>query len=92
VRAGGQHVARVDFLFERHRVVVEVTGRVGHSSPADRRRDAQRRNELIDLGHAVFEYTWADVTERPEHVVATLRSRLASRIRAHSCVESATQA
>lgn len=92
VRADGKHVARVDFLFAAHRVVVEVSGRVGHSSPADRRRDAQRRNELIDLGHAVFEYTWADVTERPDHVVATLRSRLASRDRAPSCAESATQA
>lgn len=49
-RHDGRHVARVDFLFEAAGVVVEVTGRLGHSSPADRDRDAQRRNELLDLG------------------------------------------
>jgi len=76
VRADGRHVARVDFLFEP-RVVVEVTGRVGHSSPADRARDAQRRNELIDLGYRVYEYTWHDVRARGDHVIDTLRRRLA---------------
>jgi very-short-patch-repair endonuclease len=76
IRADGRHVARVDFLFEAPRVVVEVTGRVGHSSPADRARDAQRRNELIDLGFRVYEYTWHDVRSRGPHVIATLRARL----------------
>ncbi len=76
VRREGHHVARVDFLFTDYRVVVEVTGRVGHSSPADRQRDAQRRNELIDLGYRVYEYTWHDVRYRPDRVVATLRARL----------------
>jgi very-short-patch-repair endonuclease len=77
MRRDSRHVARVDFLFEASRVVVEVTGRVGHSSPADRQRDAQRRNELLELGYRVYEYTWADVTERPDTVVTSLRRRLA---------------
>lgn len=78
-RKDGRHVARVDFLFDHADVVVEVSGRLGHSSPSDRARDAQRRNELQDLGARVFEYTWEDVTNRSPMVVRTLRTRLAER-------------
>jgi len=69
-------VARVDFLFDEFAVVVEVSGGKGHSSPSERARDAQRRNELQDLGQRVFEYTWEDVTRRGIMVSRTLRSRL----------------
>lgn len=75
-RRDGRHVARVDFLFPDHGIVVEVTGRLGHSSPAERARDAQRRNELTDLGLRVYEYTWAQVTERPADVISSMRDRL----------------
>lgn len=68
--------ARVDFLFDPHHLVVEVSGRLGHSSSRERQADAQRRNELTDLGFAVFEYTWQDLSERPDHVAATMTSRL----------------
>jgi very-short-patch-repair endonuclease len=82
VRGNGRHVARVDFLYAEFRIVVEVSGRLGHSNPADRSRDAQRRNELQDLGYAVYEYTWGDVTRRPGYVTDTLRDRL----QRHGCV------
>ena len=49
----GRTVARVDFCFEAHGLVVEVSGSRGHSSPAERAEDAQRRNELQDLGRQV---------------------------------------
>lgn len=72
----GRFVARVDFLFRTHDVVVEVSGQLGHSSPSERARDAQRRNELQDLGLRVYEFTWEDVTQRAVSVVTTLRSLL----------------
>ena len=75
-RRDGRHVARVDFLFVEHRIVVEVTGRLGHSTPSERARDAQRRNELTDLGLKVFEFTWGQVTERPMAVLASMCARL----------------
>ncbi len=75
-RVDGRHVARVDFLFDDFGVVVEVSGQKGHASAAERARDAQRRNELQDLGLRVFEYTWDDVIKRPTMVGRTLRSRL----------------
>ena len=61
-RRDGKHVARVDFLFEDQGVVIEVTGQRGHSSPAERARDAQRRNELQDLGRKVYKFTWEQIT------------------------------
>jgi very-short-patch-repair endonuclease len=76
IRSEGRHVARVDFCWNDVHVVVEVTGRLGHSNPADRTRDAQRRNELQDLGYRVYEYTWSDLTSRPQYVIGTLRQRL----------------
>ena len=75
-RKDGRHIARVDFLFEEFNVVVEVSGQIGHSTPSERARDAQRRNELQDVGRKVFEYTWEDVTQQPAMVKHTLRSRL----------------
>jgi very-short-patch-repair endonuclease len=82
IRSDGRHVARVDFLYAEPGIVIEVSGRLGHSNPADRARDAQRRNELQDLGYLVYEYTWGDVTRRPVYVVDTLRHRLAKAIAA----------
>lgn len=75
-RLDGTHVARVDFLFDRHRVVVEVTGRLGHVSDAERSRDAQRRNELQDLGFMVIEYTSTQVWQQTTWVGTDLRRRL----------------
>jgi very-short-patch-repair endonuclease len=75
-RRDGTRYARVDFLFEAYGIVVEVSGRKGHSSPTERQIDAQRRNELQDAGRRVFEYTYEDVVARPNHVIATMTQRL----------------
>jgi very-short-patch-repair endonuclease len=76
-RRDGRTIARVDFLFEDLGVVVEVSGRKGHSSPAERARDAQRRNELQEFGRLVYEYTWEQVSGRSDWVADTLSNRLA---------------
>jgi hypothetical protein len=75
-RSDGKHVARVDFFFEKFQIVIEVSGQKGHASPAERARDAHRRNELQDLGVRVFEYTFDDVTKRSDMVRRTLLTRL----------------
>jgi hypothetical protein len=74
--ANGRFVARVDFYFRAQRLVVEVSGQLGHASPTERTRDAQRRNELQDLGVRVYEFTWDDVTERAAYVISQLRRLL----------------
>jgi very-short-patch-repair endonuclease len=75
-RRDGRAHARVDFRFEPFQVVVEVSGKKGHSSTRERAKDAQRRNELQDAGHAVYEYTWEDVNERRNYVATTMTERL----------------
>jgi very-short-patch-repair endonuclease len=72
-RVGGRTVARTDFCFEDHGLVVEVSGRRGHSSPAERARDAQRRNELQDLGRQVYEFTFEQVMKDGAAVQETVR-------------------
>lgn len=75
-RRDGRFVARVDFEYAHARVVVEVSGRLGHTSDRDRQRDARRRNELQAAGWTVIEFTTRDVIDDPAYVVATLRSHV----------------
>ncbi len=77
-KKGNRHIARVDFFFEAAKVVIEVTGRLGHVSDAERMRDAQRRNELQDLGLTVYEYTSTEVFDHPGIVADSVRERLAA--------------
>jgi very-short-patch-repair endonuclease len=75
-RRDGRTFARVDFLFDEHAIVVEVSGRRGHASDAERAKDAQRRNELQDVGRRVFEYTYQQVIGDSGYVTRTMRERL----------------
>ena len=58
--------------------MVEVSGRKGHASDAERARDAQRRNELQDIGRKVYEYTYQQVIDATRtYVLAAPARRLA---------------
>ncbi len=69
-------VARVDFQFEGTRVVVEVSGRRGHVTDAERRKDARRRNDLQRASMTVIEFVTSDIVDEPQYVVRTLRHAL----------------
>lgn len=73
----GHEVARVDFCWPAQRLIVEADGYAFHSSRDDYRRDRRRMNELERLGWRVLRFSWEDVTQRPEHVVGTVRACLA---------------
>ncbi len=75
-RSGGRTAARVDFEFVGSGVIVEVSGRLGHTSDRDRQRDARRRNHLQSIGKTVLEFTSADVIGDPAYVLATLAEHL----------------
>jgi very-short-patch-repair endonuclease len=74
-RRESSRATRVDFEFPCG-VVVEVGGRLGHTSDRDRQRDARRRNALQQSGRQVLEFTTADVVEDPLYVCATVEASL----------------
>ena len=63
---------RVDFEFRGMDIVVEVSGRLGHTTDRDRQKDARRRNALQQLGKTVLEFTTVDVMSNSDYVLATL--------------------
>lgn len=73
----GVGVARVDFEFAGLPIVVEVGGSRGYLSGAERQRQERRRNELQLRGKTVFFFTRHDVFDRPDYVIATLRTAVA---------------
>jgi hypothetical protein len=75
-RRDGRTIARVDFLFDDRALVVEVSGRKGHASDAERARDTQRRNEIQAMGRRVVEFTYQQVTRESGYVRGTMRVHL----------------
>lgn len=72
----GRSVARVDFVYPEHKVVIEVDGRRWHAGRRAQVRDAERDNYLNLRGWTVLRFTWHDLVERPGHVLAQVRHAL----------------
>ena len=71
----GRHLLRVDFCFERCRLVVEVDGARWHQ---DAQRDQRRDNALASLGYRVLRYSWGDVVHEPARTLAEVRAAVTS--------------
>lgn len=70
----GRFVARVDFLFEQARVVVEFDGAVKYSGPEGREHliaEKRREDALRRLGYRVVRLLWSDLSN-PERVARLL--------------------
>ena len=77
--AAGAAIGIGDAVWAEQRVVVEVDGLRFHSSPQQRRRDNRKDRRLGAEGWLVLRYTWLDVMERPDEVVAEVRQALHKR-------------
>ena len=66
---------RVDFTFD-NRVIVEVLGYRWHRSKAQMQRDSERLNRLLLDGYLVLQFTYEDITLRPNEVVTVLSEAL----------------
>lgn len=73
----GRWLARVDMAWAEERVIVEYDGAV-HLEEGQRRRDAQRLNQLQAAGWRVIVLT-ADDLRRPEATIALVKGALAER-------------
>jgi len=73
----GTRLIRVDFRFAETPVVVEVLGYRWHRTGAQLDIDAERVNRLVLQGFDVIQFTYRQVVERPDDVVANVREVLA---------------
>lgn len=71
--ARGRRVHRVDFCFERARLVVEADGASWHQEPT---RDRGIDNRLAAAGWRVLRFTWAQVLHDPAAVLDLVRAAL----------------
>lgn len=69
----------VDFLFRGKKLAVEIDGWAFHSDAETFQRDRRRQNQLALLDLQILRFTWQDLVERPEHVIAALRRALSAR-------------
>jgi len=67
---------RVDCAYPELRVVIEADSRRWHTRLEDFEEDRRRDQLAAAAGWKVLRFTWRQITEEPEHVVATVRAIL----------------
>lgn len=75
-RVGGY---RVDVGFPVQKVAIEVDGFAFHSGADEFQIDRTRQNDIVLMRWQVLRFTWLDLAEYPERVVAVIRSSLMAR-------------
>lgn len=69
---------RVDVAFPKQKVAIEVDGWAFHSDPEVFATDRKRQNAIALLGWQVLRFTWLDLTEYPQRVIAEIRFAIGS--------------
>lgn len=69
----------VDFLWRDHRLVVETDGGQVHGTATARRRDARRDQALRRRGYDVLHFSFRELADAPQAVVASISERLAAK-------------
>lgn len=68
----------VDVAFPDVKVAIEVDGFAFHSDTAAFQNDRLRQNRIALLGWQVLRFTWLDLTEYPDRVLATIHSAVSA--------------
>ncbi|MET0896643.1 MAG: DUF559 domain-containing protein [Mycobacterium sp.] len=63
----------VDVAFLGPKVAVEIDGWAFHTDPEKFEKDRKRQNALILMGWQVLRFTWRDLSEQPDRVIAELK-------------------
>jgi very-short-patch-repair endonuclease len=66
----------VDIAFPKERVAIEVDGWAFHSDQRTFQRDRTRQNAIALSGWQVLRFTWLDLTEYPQRVIAEIAAAL----------------
>jgi very-short-patch-repair endonuclease len=68
----------VDVGFPKQKVALEVDGLAFHSDSEDFHHDRIRQNAIALAGWQVLRFTWLDLTEYPDRVIAEIRSAISA--------------
>ena len=66
----------VDVAFPKQKVAIEVDGWAFHSDQAAFQNDRKRQNRIALIGWQVLRFTWLDLTEHPQRVIAEIAAAL----------------
>ena len=76
----GRVIAEIDFAHEGLRIAIEVDGRAYHSDRRSFERDRVRQNLLVVRGWLVLRFTWEQITQRPDEVLAAIDAAIRMRL------------
>ncbi len=62
--------------FPKQKVAIETDGWAFHSDPEVFAKDRQRQNKIALLGWQVLRFTWLDLTEYPQRVIAEIKAAI----------------
>jgi very-short-patch-repair endonuclease len=85
LQVGGRRI-EVDFLWPKHRVVVETDGGASHGTIAAFHEDRRRDRDLMLAGYSVLRVTWDQLDNEPEVTLATIAKLLRAASPARSAV------
>jgi len=69
----------IDIAFPHQRIAIEIDGWAFHSDQEAFQRDRARQNRLSLQGWQVLRFTWLDLVQRPEQVLAQVHAALSAR-------------
>ena len=72
-----QFAARVDFLWRAQKVIAEGDGLVKYNDRKDLLDERERDHQLREAGYTAVHFTWREIFQTPEAVIARLRTALA---------------
>lgn len=76
IRDGARLIAVVDFAFPSKLIAIEAEGYRWHSGLTGWESDRARRNRITALGWRVIHVTWAELVNKPDAVIHSIRRTL----------------
>lgn len=75
----GRRIAMIDVAFPARKIAIEIDGRRHHDGDSERfEDDRDRQNALVAAGWQVLRFTWRQLTQQPEDVLAQIVQLLAA--------------
>jgi predicted transcriptional regulator of viral defense system len=80
IAANDDFIGRVDFLWRKYKLIVEVDGETKYDiDPRRARKELLRDKALRRAGYEVIHFSWAEITTQPGQVIAAIWAALRAR-------------